>query len=199
MSLVYLWKNREQPPFFSKRWFKVFAKRGWHTFGLISIILKQKKYRFFGATIGELSILNDIDANGSVKNLSIGRATSIGNRVHFALHNKIIIGNCVTINNDVKIFTASHNTKCKKWLMFSKQVTIKDYSWIASNAIILPGVVIGIGAVVGAGSVVVNNVPDYAVVAGNPAKTVSTRCTELEYLPVAFCAPFEAWLGIPTK
>ena len=36
--------------------------------------------------------------------------------------------------------------------------------------IILKGITIGRGAVVGAGSVVTKDVPDYAVVAGNPAK-----------------------------
>ena len=45
-----------------------------------------------------------------------------------------------------------------------------DYSRIAFNAIILKGVTIGEGAVVGAGSVVTKDVPDYAVVGGNPAK-----------------------------
>jgi acetyltransferase-like isoleucine patch superfamily enzyme len=43
---------------------------------------------------------------------------------------------------------------------------------IGANATILPGVTIGIGALVGAGSVVVSDVPDRAVVAGNPAKVL---------------------------
>ncbi len=43
---------------------------------------------------------------------------------------------------------------------------------IGSNATILPGVRIGVGAVIGAGSVVTRDVPDHSVVAGNPARIV---------------------------
>lgn len=52
----------------------------------------------------------------------------------------------------------------------SAPVVIKDRAWIGFNAIILKGVTIGEGAVVGAGSVVTQDVPDYAVVGGNPAR-----------------------------
>jgi UDP-2-acetamido-3-amino-2,3-dideoxy-glucuronate N-acetyltransferase len=43
---------------------------------------------------------------------------------------------------------------------------------IGSNATILAGTVIGTGAIVGAGAVVTKNVPDYAIVVGNPAKVI---------------------------
>lgn len=51
----------------------------------------------------------------------------------------------------------------------SAPVIIKDKAWIGFNCIILKGVTIGEGAIVGAGSVVTKDVPDYAVVGGNPA------------------------------
>lgn len=54
----------------------------------------------------------------------------------------------------------------------SAPIVIKDRAWIGFNAIILKGVVIGEGAVVGAGSVVTQDVPDYAVVGGNPARVL---------------------------
>ena len=54
----------------------------------------------------------------------------------------------------------------------SSPIVIKDDAWIGMNVIILKGVTIGRGAVVGAGSVVTKDVPDWAVVAGNPAKIV---------------------------
>ncbi|MCF2661720.1 hypothetical protein I6E42_06300 [Pseudoflavonifractor phocaeensis] len=52
----------------------------------------------------------------------------------------------------------------------SAPIVIKDRAWLGFNAIILKGVTIGDGAVVGAGSVVTKDVPDYAVVGGNPDK-----------------------------
>lgn len=54
----------------------------------------------------------------------------------------------------------------------SKPVVIKEGAWIGFNAIIMKGVTIGKGAVVGAGSVVTKDVPDFAVVAGNPARII---------------------------
>jgi len=49
---------------------------------------------------------------------------------------------------------------------------IKKGAKIGANATILPGVVIGVNSLVGAGSVVTKDVPDDAVVAGNPAKLI---------------------------
>jgi len=53
-----------------------------------------------------------------------------------------------------------------------QRVRIKRGAWIAAGAIILPNVVVGEGAIVAAGSVVTSDVPDYAVVAGIPAKQI---------------------------
>lgn len=53
--------------------------------------------------------------------------------------------------------------------------------WIGFGATILSGVKIGSGAIIGAGSVVASDVPPYAVVAGNPAKTIKYRFSE-EYI-----------------
>lgn len=50
--------------------------------------------------------------------------------------------------------------------------------WIGYRATLLPGVKVGHGAVIGAMSVVTENVPPYAIVAGNPARVVRRRHTE---------------------
>jgi phosphonate metabolism protein (transferase hexapeptide repeat family) len=55
------------------------------------------------------------------------------------------------------------------------RVSIGHDVWIGHGAIVLPGRMIGTGAVVGAGSVVTRDVPDYAIVVGNPARVVRPR------------------------
>lgn len=47
--------------------------------------------------------------------------------------------------------------------------------WIGHGALILPGAVLGNGVIVGAGAVVAGSVPDFAVVAGNPARVIRMR------------------------
>ncbi|KAA6307584.1 hypothetical protein EZS27_040743, partial [termite gut metagenome] len=54
----------------------------------------------------------------------------------------------------------------------SAPIVIKDKAWIGFHSIIMKGVTIGEGAIVAAGSVVTKDVPDYAVVGGNPAKII---------------------------
>lgn len=51
---------------------------------------------------------------------------------------------------------------------------VEDFASIGTNATILPGITIGHHALVGAGAVVTKNVEPYAVVAGNPAKQLSS-------------------------
>jgi probable biosynthetic protein (TIGR04098 family) len=57
-------------------------------------------------------------------------------------------------------------------------IVIGSDVWIAANATIMSGVMIGDGAVVGAGSVVIHDVPPYAVAFGNPARVMRKRFSE---------------------
>ncbi|MBU1670595.1 MAG: CatB-related O-acetyltransferase [Actinobacteria bacterium] len=57
-------------------------------------------------------------------------------------------------------------------------VTIGSDVWIGSDVIIMSGVTIGDGSVIGAGSVVTSDVEPYAIVAGNPARTIRKRFDE---------------------
>ena len=54
----------------------------------------------------------------------------------------------------------------------SKKINIKKNVWICARSIILKGVTIGEGSIVGAGSVVTQDVPDFSLVSGNPAKFI---------------------------
>lgn len=62
--------------------------------------------------------------------------------------------------------------------MINKPVTIENDVWIGKDVKILSGVHIGNGAVIGAGAVVTHDVPDYAIVAGAPARIIRYRFSE---------------------
>jgi acetyltransferase-like isoleucine patch superfamily enzyme len=55
------------------------------------------------------------------------------------------------------------------------RVVIEDDVWVGYGAIVLSGVRVGRGAIVAAGAVVIDDVEEYAIVAGNPARRVSER------------------------
>lgn len=57
-------------------------------------------------------------------------------------------------------------------------VIIKNDVWIGANVTIMSGVTVGNGAVLAAHSVVTKDVPDYCIVAGNPARIVRKRFTD---------------------
>ena len=60
----------------------------------------------------------------------------------------------------------------------AKPVVLEDDVLIGANAVVVEGVRIGKGAVVGAGSIVLNDVPAGAVVAGNPARIIKEEKTD---------------------
>ncbi|THB65690.1 MAG: chloramphenicol acetyltransferase [Spirochaetaceae bacterium] len=51
-------------------------------------------------------------------------------------------------------------------------------TWIGHGAIILPEIIVGHGSVIGAGAVVTKDVPEYAIVVGNPAKVIRYRFSD---------------------
>jgi len=55
------------------------------------------------------------------------------------------------------------------------KIVIEDDVWIGHGAIILSPTVIGRGAIVAAGSIVTKDVPQYAIVAGSPARVLRMR------------------------
>lgn len=57
---------------------------------------------------------------------------------------------------------------------------VENDVWIGYEAVIMPGIRIGNGAIVATKSVVTRDVPDYAIVAGNPAQVVKMRFTVAE-------------------
>jgi acetyltransferase-like isoleucine patch superfamily enzyme len=109
----------------------------------------------------------------------IGNDSVLGvNTIIHALGN-VVIGETVLISPNVGIYAQNHGIKKGKSIAeqdnIPGRIEIKNGSWIGAGAIIVGPVVIGSGAVVGAGSVVNNDVPDNAIVGGNPAKFIRYR------------------------
>lgn len=116
---------------------------------------------------------------GRGNTISIGDYSGIGRNSR--LYQCTTIGAHVMMGTDVLIVTDNHEFLSTEVLMTQQghqpidPVKIGDDVWIGSKAIILPGVCIGSGVIIGAGSVVTKDVPDWAVVGGNPARIIRYR------------------------
>lgn len=101
----------------------------------------------------------------------------------------VIVGDRVTVKSGVQLwdgtrveddvfigpnvtFTNDAYPRSKEYPERFFGILVKKNASIGANATILPGIEIGEGAMIGAGSVVTQNVPKKAVVAGNPAKII---------------------------
>lgn len=127
-----------------------------------------------------------------MSNCSIGRNCNIGQNV--VISPDVIIGNNCRIQNNVSLYTG---VLCEDDVFLGpscvftnvinprseisrkneyRQTIIKKGASIGANATIVCGHVIGSYAFIGAGSVVTKDIPDFALVAGNPAKIIGWMC-----------------------
>ncbi|MFN6925949.1 MAG: acyltransferase [Tabrizicola sp.] len=113
--------------------------------------------------------------------IKIGDELHVGANSLIDYSGGVEIGNRVTISDDVKVYSHSHNIQGPDYnwrdepIVFSR-LSIDDDVWLASGATVLASVSrIWRGAVIAAGSIVTRDVEAGTVVAGNPARVVSTR------------------------
>lgn len=114
--------------------------------------------------------------------ITIGDRVRIGSRCHIwagPRDGHIRIGNDVLFGPEVMVTAASYRyndgAPVTDQPMQEADIVIGDDVWLATRAIILPGANIGNGAIIAAGAVVKGVVPEFAVMAGSPARIVGTR------------------------
>ncbi|MGC8594413.1 MAG: Gfo/Idh/MocA family oxidoreductase [Candidatus Kryptoniota bacterium] len=120
----------------------------------------------------------------------IGRYCTLGQNVNVA--NNVVIGNYVKIQNNVSVYegvTLEDYVFCGPSMVFTNikdprskypqagskyyvRTLVKEGASLGANSTVVCGVTIGRYAFVGAGSVVTKDVPDFALVVGNPARIV---------------------------
>lgn len=109
--------------------------------------------------------------------LNIKDDSNIGAYNYIGCSGYIEIGEKVMLSPRVSIYSENHNfadisIPMKEQGTERGEIVIEDDCWIASNSIILSGVIIGKGSIVAAGAVVTKNIEEYSIVGGNPAKLI---------------------------
>jgi len=147
-----------------------------------SHVIRLSFYRYcLGLEIGKnTSIFMDAWFD-SKKNFKIGNNSIINQKCRLDNRGDITIGNNVSISAEVCILTADHDLQSCDFVGRTRSVTIEDYVFIGTRALILPGITLGKGCAVAAGAVVTKSVAPFMIVAGVPAKPIGKRQTELQY------------------
>jgi acetyltransferase-like isoleucine patch superfamily enzyme len=120
--------------------------------------------------------------------LEIGDDVNIEQNVHIVCHDRVRIGDRVSITGNCAIVDVNHPHEAA----FSggkigetidprrSHVTIGSNTFLGFGTVVLPNVTIGRNCLIGAGSVVSADIPDDSVAAGAPARVVRTRLKSTE-------------------
>jgi len=138
-------------------------------------------YRWLGLKADEGSIIWCGNKINDCINISLGRNSILGPCNVLLAQGGIEIGENVNISGFCFIISQEHDIHDPGLRTTLAPVIIEDYAWIATGVTILPGVRIGKGAIIAAGSIVTKNVEAFAVMAGNPARKIAERNSELAY------------------
>lgn len=118
---------------------------------------------------------------GNGKDIEVGYEVGFGR--NFQCRNVVLkIGDYLMMGEDVLFQGGKHNFENTDIPMGHQggggktSLHIDNDVWIGARVIVLPGCKhIGKGVIIGAGAVVTKNIPDYAIVGGNPAKVLKYR------------------------
>lgn len=124
-----------------------------------------------------------ISANGDYTKFKIDITSHLKSDTIIECSGGVIIGKYFHTGRGLTIFSTNHNYNSEFSIPYDSvdviaPVEIKDFVWCGANVTIVPGVTIGEGVVIGSGTVVTKDVPDYAVIGGNPHRIIKYRNIE---------------------
>lgn len=131
--------------------------------------------RSFGAKIGKGCKIHSSVKFWAPWNIEMGNLVAFGFDALCYNPGKIILGDNITISQRVHLCSASHDITNVKNPLITKEIIIKNRSWVAADAFVGMGVTIGEGAVIGARAAVYKDIDSWTVVGGNPARFIKKR------------------------
>jgi maltose O-acetyltransferase len=144
--------------------------------------LRHRVYRSMGMRLADSACVHRGLEVRSPANIEIGEGSIIGFDCILDGREHITIGRHVNLSSGAALWTLQHDHRDPEFRSVGGPIAVGDRAWISFRATVLPGITVGEGAVVAAGAVVTRNVPDYAIVAGVPARVVGERTPrELTY------------------
>jgi putative colanic acid biosynthesis acetyltransferase WcaF len=108
-------------------------------------------------------------------NLEMGEGAAVGEGARLYNLGPLRIGARATIPRGAHLCGGTHDLEKPDLPLVKAPIVVEEDAWIGADAFIGPGVTVGRGAVVGARAVVVQDVPPWTIVAGNPARKIGKR------------------------
>jgi len=140
-------------------------------------------WRYLGVTIAPDAFISPWVWMRKPSNVTIGPGCKLAGRIKLDGLATITLEANVLVNS-AQFHTGSHDIDSPYLSADPRPIHVGEYVWIIHNVIILHGITIGRAAVVGTGSVVTKDVPEYAVVGGNPARFLRERAhVDFYYTP----------------
>lgn len=186
------------PPFYDKKRLAGFSPKGYIStkaqivgadihFGK-HVFVDDRALLYCGWEGGELVLEDKVEIHrdtilqlGQGGGLFIGKNTCIQPRCQFSAYvGNIEIGEGVQIAPNCAFYPYNHSFAARELisrqpLKSSGGIVVEDDVWLGFGVVVQDGVRIGRGAVVGAGSVVCHDIPEKAIVAGQPAEIIDFR------------------------
>jgi len=143
-----------------------------------------------GASIREDNVIGHHVSVGTNAVLEFGNRIGDHVRIHTGCFLEMVeVEDYCFIGPNVVFTDDPHPPDCPRYKECRGGVRVKAYARIGANVTLCPGVVVGRNSLVGAGSVVVRDVPDDAVVIGNPARVIK-QVQDLTCWPGHFPRPY---------
>jgi acetyltransferase-like isoleucine patch superfamily enzyme len=144
------------------------------------VIVRRELYFSFFARVGIDLAVHDNVLIKYPDEITLGDHVTINPGCILVGKGGLSIGSNAMIGAGTKIVTTTHVTDrtdlpMRLQGMSSTPIVIEDDVWFGFDVKVLPGAVIRRGSVIGAGSVVTDEIPEYSIAAGAPARVIRSR------------------------
>ena len=131
--------------------------------------------RAFGASIGKGAHIHPSVKIAIPWNLELGSQAAVGEFAIIYNLGVTRIGPDATVSQGVHLCAGTHDYRLSHMPLIKSPISVGKGAWLCAEAFIGPGVSIGNYAIVGARGVVMKDVADWQIVAGNPAIVIKQR------------------------